>query len=372
MIYALYSTDYELFLGANHVSEYEILIEPTERLLKTSENAEIPMNIFCDVASIWRYRELGMNEFPDQVENQLKSALMRSHDVQTHLHPHWPFARQDGKRWVYSSEKYLLGTLYPDPEKCLELATQYLKKASEYLTGLLRPVNSGYKCVAYRAGGFGLQPNESMILSALEKTGYVIDSSIAPGLVMRTNVSQVDFTEVPREPNYFISSERGLKSISKNGLFEIPIAASRLGYFDYINLQRYNLMQRLKHKSNEWDHRGSSVQEINQPRSRGKLQKLAHEMKRQVDKFNSRWVPLELRSDHQPMLAVTRAYLKQFEAKLLNGGDIYFSMLAHSKTLSNDMLRALASYQKEMAKIYGNNFKAITFQQAAIQIQGIN
>ena len=71
------------------MSEEKVLIDTTEALLTVSEELGIPMNIFCDVACLWRYRKLGQQDFPNAVEKQLRQAIVRGHDVQAHIHPHW-------------------------------------------------------------------------------------------------------------------------------------------------------------------------------------------------------------------------------------------------------------------------------------------
>ena len=105
MIYLLYSGDYEVFMGGNYKPESEILIEPTDLAMDVFESIEAPVTFFADLLCLWRYRELGFDKFPDQVDEQLRQVIRRGHDVQMHIHPHWPktgIERSGGKGTHYT------------------------------------------------------------------------------------------------------------------------------------------------------------------------------------------------------------------------------------------------------------------------------
>ncbi|MBF0627602.1 MAG: hypothetical protein HQL91_05200 [Magnetococcales bacterium] len=229
MIHLLYSADYELYLGSLAQPEAAVLLAPTAQLLATCEKIGIPLTLFADVACLWRYRELNRHPFPDQAEAQLVAAIRQGHDVQTHLHPHWITTRFDGARFHFDPKDYRIGTISPDPEACGRLARIWLQRATDHLTTLLTPHAPDYRCLAFRAGGYGLQPHEGVLLQALYATGYRIDSSIVPGARFATPVQEVDFTAVPALGNYWLAPATGLATPAPQGtgLFEIPIAACR-------------------------------------------------------------------------------------------------------------------------------------------------
>jgi hypothetical protein len=105
----LYSIDYEVFWTRND-DEIRVLVDPTERLLRQAEELGVRYTLFVDVLSLFRYRELGLPRFVDAVEHQLRGAVRRGHDVQTHLHPHWLTAERNGDEWSFDPESFLLGT----------------------------------------------------------------------------------------------------------------------------------------------------------------------------------------------------------------------------------------------------------------------
>jgi len=174
-IYILYSADYELFLGGNYIDEKEVLIEPTDRLLDFSDTLGIPITFFADVFSILRYREAGISPFPDDAENQLKDAIRRGHDVQSHVHPHWSTTRITGKTYEVNLQYFLLGSLDTDKGVLYKKVYDYLSTSKRYLDELLKREHAGYHCIAFRAGGYGLQPNSDVIFKALIDAGFLID-----------------------------------------------------------------------------------------------------------------------------------------------------------------------------------------------------
>src|SRR5581483_1985547 len=97
------------------------MVEPTRALLDTCESIGVPMSLFCDVACLWRYREDGDEAFPAAVEDQLRDAIRRGHDVQAHLHPHWLHARRENGGWAAPLDTFLVGSL-DDPRPLLARA----------------------------------------------------------------------------------------------------------------------------------------------------------------------------------------------------------------------------------------------------------
>lgn len=312
----LYSADYELYLGENLLPETEVLVEPTRALLDGCDAAGIPITLFCDVACLWRYREEGDEELPAAVEGQLREAVRRGHDVQAHLHPHWLHARREGRRWVAPLDTFLVGAL-EDP-------APLLARAAGYLNELLRPVDPAYRCVAFRAGGYGLQPNHERVFAALRETGYEVDSSVVPGLVLQNAVNRVDFRGWPE------------RSGPLHGLYEVPIASARLGPFDAVR-------RRLRPRPPRAP-RGRTIQA-----TAGARPSLASRLFR-LD-------PLELAPDARRLRTITSRYLRRV------GADADFSFSCHPKALGEAELEALLAYHEWLSGAYA--VEALTFRQLA-------
>ena len=364
VIYILYSADYELYLGGNNLPEEEVLIHPTEALLAVCEQLGIPLTLFCDVACLWRYRTLGRDRFPDLAEGQLQDAVARGHDVQTHLHPHWLTARFTDGQYHFDPAHYLLGTLSQDPADCLLRIRQLLARARDMLTTLLRPHAPKYRCLAFRAGGYGLQPGEGMILQALLETGYRIDSSIIPGAVFRTNVQRVDFSSVPQAPNYGLSPSGGLSqpAVAGEGIFEIPIAAMRVGVADarWVNGRTavWRAVDILLGKELRRPVRGHPCNALAPGPVAGRIRRAYWGARACLD---VRFHRLELSTDARLMAACARAYLAPFEGR---GGDVFFSLNSHPKGVTSGHLQALRRFHAHMVAHFGGQLQALTFQQA--------
>ena len=91
MSYKLYFTlDYEIH-GNGDGNPYQLLVEPTYRLMDMLEQYGQRVTIMADVAEILCFRrymeKIGKDDFyVAEIEQQLCDAIRRGHDVQLHIH----------------------------------------------------------------------------------------------------------------------------------------------------------------------------------------------------------------------------------------------------------------------------------------------
>ena len=369
MIYILYSDDYEVFLGGNHLSEKEVLIDTTENVLSACEDIGVPMTLFCDMVCLWRYRELGYTDFPEAVEHQLKDAIKRGHDVQTHIHPHWletkiTYGEKGQTSYSFDLEKFLLGNWSaPDGLTFQAFCTTILKRAKVHLEGLLRSIDPEYECIAYRAGGYGIQPNTEQIFSALLDAGFLIDSSIVPGMIADSNVNQIDFSQVPEEGNYFVSPSQGIQTGADNGVFEVPLLALRAGTARWVLAKNFlRKVTRYFFKPKKPRPLGYAIQVSE---TKGEKKSARREIFDELKKVRRGWMMLELGDDANLMVDATRKYISRTKR---SGSDLFVSVSCHSKSTHPDLLNAFKKYHNRLETIYGDEIKAITFQEAALLI----
>lgn len=366
MLYILYSDDYEFCLGGNHRSERDVLIVPTERILRTAEALDVPFTLFADVACCWRYRELGMTDVVQQVEEQLREAVGRGHDVQTHLHPHWLWTdietdRAGYRHYRFDWTRFLLGNCVPPDGRALaQFCVDVLTRARTYLTDLLAPVDREYRCRAFRAGGYGIQPRTEVVLAALEQAGYTIDSSVVPGLRLCSNVNQIDFRAAPALGNYHLTAATGLTQPASRGLFEIPVAACSI-----------RRRTRLREYFRRWSQPpeppvGYGIQQATRSRADG-LRARVRQWQRRVRDLGRGWAMLELCDDAALMLELTHRYIRQHDR---GDADLYFALSCHSKTTTVRQLAALQTYHRELTRYYGGRLQAIHYQQADRLLEG--
>jgi hypothetical protein len=222
MINLMCTADYELFFSKNDNPE-DILIHPTDRLLKIFSKYQLPITLFADVCCMIRLKELG-DKFVEKMEEQLISALKSGHDVQLHIHPHWLFSNYDDGKWRFDGRYYKVHSLgFDRNEKDIrKSAYALIKRAKEYLEQLLIKADPDYKCFAFRAGGWCIQP-EPELVAALSEIGITIDSSVIYGRKSTEEINDYDYSNVPAG-NYFFKDTTKIKiNKTKGCLFEVPV-----------------------------------------------------------------------------------------------------------------------------------------------------
>lgn len=355
-IFLLFSADYELFFGENYLSERDVLIRPTDQLLKGCGGEGIPVTLFADVASVWRYQFLRLDsDYPFLFENQLCQAIRSIHDVQLHLHPHWMTSEFDGKKWTMDEARFLLSGVgygrssHPD----LDSAEALILKGKNYLEKLLRPVDSSYNCVAFRAGGFGIQPKDREFFGALQSAHFKIDSSIAPGMVFMSKVNQIDFRRVPSKANYRLSSRNGLAMEDSEGIFEIP----EVTYKKSLPFLLKQLMRRISKNKEQFPQRGRQIQAMTTTSLvKGVLWQIFHPLS--VIELSG-----SINVDHS--VKSTDAFIKKH---LRDSSAVYFALSCHPKNVFPATIKGILKFWNRMVSIYGPQIKAITFQEAAMKI----
>jgi hypothetical protein len=365
-IYLLFSADYELFFGENYLPEREVLIEPTEKILKALEEEGIPMTLFADVASVWRYRSLKIeSDYVTCFEDQLRGAVRRGHDVQLHLHPHWMTSTFDGKKWHMDESKFKLSDVgYADQKDQDEVsACELIRLGKDYLEELLRRIDASYQCVAFRAGGYGIQPNDRELIGALLAAGFKIDSSIVPGFFFRSNVNQIDFRKIPSRPNYHLGTRHGIYQEERQGIFEIPIAAyseslceTLVHHFSMLRKVALHLGNRVCAGKKKFTPRGRTIQK----NSRIRLIRSAL--------FRPSLFLLEFGGPSVDIKRMALGTNKLIGSHLKESGDLYLSASCHPKSVFPSTIDAIREFWKRMVQFHGENIRAITFQEAAERV----
>jgi|WetSurMetagenome_2_1015567.scaffolds.fasta_scaffold151847_2 hypothetical protein len=350
LIYAILTADYELYFGKNFFSYEEVLFEPTRKIINVLENHNISLNIFPDICSVWRHKEYGLLDYVDKFESQLIEAVSRGHDVQLHLHPHWLKSLYNNDEWVHDLKTFKLQDLGFEGENAL------IKRGKEYLETLLKSHIPDYECIAFRAGGYCLQPEDKKLIQALLDAGIIIDSSIIPNLVSNTNVNETDFKGVPDLPNWFMSAQGGIKNPSPEGLFEIPIPSSTK------ILPKFKAMAKGIFSNNKQD----SV--INSPRGRV-IQKQSINnsfISKNINRFNYlRKTIGSLECERmfpdrgmEYMLSIFRDWVERY-AYL---GDIFLSIIMHPKSIFQNNIDNLLKFIDTINVIYPD-IRFITFSE---------
>lgn len=220
MMYISITFDYELFFGDNNGTYDEVLFQPTYALIDALEKKGVSATFFADVCSVPVAEKYHQDAYIEGFQKQLQYMKQHGQDVQLHLHPHWYHAVWTGKQWNFSNQGYRLHEF----EK-KGAVNQIISDGIQYLKNTLLPVDEDYECIAYRAGGFSIQPHER-IVAALYDNGIRVDSSVAPQLYTKSEANFYDYRHKLETMNWHISDTADWWKDNRNGknLIEIPVA----------------------------------------------------------------------------------------------------------------------------------------------------
>jgi hypothetical protein len=168
----------------------EIQFAPLRRLLKIYAPAGARTTILPDVMQQLAFRRC-QSEHPalpaqaDSWDQHLRDAYLAGHDVQLHLHPQWRDARYEKGRWTPRGDWSIL-------KYERDAAQAMLGESKQYLEQLLQPIDSSYRCIAFRAGALAAAPSAHLFKS-LAGLGVQLDVSMAAGLFVDNHNLQIDY-----------------------------------------------------------------------------------------------------------------------------------------------------------------------------------
>lgn len=312
--------DYELFLGENLLSYDEILFSPTEKIAEIMQKKGVRGTFFADVLSAMAYRNADLPEFSCKFDRQVKELTQSGQDVQLHLHTSWLCAKKEKDQLLLSDKGYKIHEFGFDDTKD-DSVQKIVADGIRYLNNICMEVKPDYKCVAYRAGGFSVQPEDQLFKVLLEQ-GVVIDSSVVPGLKAPGEVNAFDFTNVPQKLNWYIDPEKGISTESEGGIFEVPVATARPRLLECIKKPKS------KRSLPPAPKRGTYVRfsEGNTPKKPNKLIQLYHSL------FDYRYVSLDTRYYEMAFNDLLGIY-KRYD---LANKDGYVCLICHPK-LADDV-----------------------------------
>jgi hypothetical protein len=94
----------------------------------------------------------------------------------------------------------------------------------------------GFKPTSFRAGRFGAGPNT---IECLDKLGYLVDTSVTPGVVWNLPQGRVDFTCAGNQPYWL--SKKDICAESDLRILEVPISIRAPGIKKLVSKASYNL-----------------------------------------------------------------------------------------------------------------------------------
>lgn len=218
--------DWEIY-GDGTGDPNELMFEPARRILDVCDRHGARYTFFAEIGQQLAMRsaaEAEHNRTAAVWEGLLRDAVRRGHDVQLHLHPQWLGARYEAGRWRLDLTRCSIARLSRDEMRST------LKTGADYLRNLLRPESPDYDVLAFRGGGYLVQPSRDLI-AVLKEIGVRADVTVVPGMkVPDRGYGGLDFTRAPSaiEPWYPADDDLALSGGRAGDLLCIPTYSRRL------------------------------------------------------------------------------------------------------------------------------------------------
>ena len=252
------SYDYELFFGEKSGTVRNSIIEPTNKLLDVMERNGLRGNFFVDFLM---FRELE-KQTDDRSKSDLKllkdqihDIVKRGHRVELHLHPHWIDAKYNGDgTWDFSDfSHYSLSSLDEGT------ITEMFVEGTDYLNSLARDIDADYKIVAFRAGGWAVQPFDKL-KSGFIKAGIKIDSSASLGAFCDKPGQEYNFMVMPNKAKFNFESDV-CKEREDGQFLEVPITSFHKPFalFCYERIVKRYIKKKLLYSDGTHQRKGTVV-----------------------------------------------------------------------------------------------------------------
>jgi hypothetical protein len=191
MIHLALTHDWEL-RGDGSGDIEQIQFAPMRQLLEVYAKFGARTTFLPDMMQQLTFRRLEAKHLElkspaDSWDEHVREAFRQGHDIQLHLHPQWLDAQYENGSWRLNGDWSILNY---DPKT----AATMLAAAKQYLENLLQPLDSSYRCLAFRAGALAAAPSDHLFTS-LASLGIRLDVSIAAGLLVDNQNLQLDYRD---------------------------------------------------------------------------------------------------------------------------------------------------------------------------------
>lgn len=230
--------DYELFGdGTGDVNREQII--PTNNLMDICEQYGAKLTVYFEYGQYLAFEKFSnLNDNLKRANlailTQLKDIIERGHDVQFHLHPTWLKATYNQVSGFNLDKKS-----YDITSLSEENMVRILSQGKEFLESNLKKINPSYQCIAFRAGAWSAKDSKKLI-SALLKSGFLVDSTVAKGAHLKSDYGSFDFRKVSEKPSWFSNQDICVESNDNYSIFELPILTkqTKLAPLFYISQKR--------------------------------------------------------------------------------------------------------------------------------------
>lgn len=235
MLRVIFTLDYEIH-GSGMGSPGSLMVEPTQRMLDQFDRFGARLTVLADAAEILKFRQhaeaTGRDDFCyGNIAAQLRRAQTTGHDVQLHLHSSYFNADYTGELWRMDYSEYDLAGL--DQARVSEMIAQ----GKGLLEEILRPVQPDYRCFAFRAANWSMEPSRNIVRALLEN-GLTIDTSVFK-YGRYDDLVHFDYSHAESELVPWPASEDDVCRRDPSGkLFEFPIYCERQPIWTFLTPNR--------------------------------------------------------------------------------------------------------------------------------------
>jgi hypothetical protein len=351
MLKILFTLDYEIH-GNGEGNPHELMIKPTDRLLRLFDEHGAKLTIMADIAEILKFKEFAEQNGKDDyhyraIVAQLQNAVRDGHDVQLHIHASYFNARHDGKKWVQDWSEYDFAGL------SVERLDEIVRIGKSELESLLKTVNPDYRCFVFRAANWSVNPGRNVI-KALLNNGIKADTSIFK-YGRRKGIVSFDYSAAESELVPWRVGEDDLCSRDDRGrLWEFPIYCENRWIGAFLSPNRlYRVAQSRQHRisKNENPSAPAAKGVRTFAKKTGLLDKLSVMTKKHAWKADFNQC-----TGRQLIKALRRA-----EQRYANGSDnLPFILIGHSKLFNRVNEKSLRPFLKFVAS-HRQHFEFGTF-----------
>ncbi len=209
------TVDYEVF-GNGTGCINPCVLEPAERISQIAKRYSAPITFFVEALE---FQAMETHLACDRVREQLAAFLEDRHDIQLHIHPQWSSAVRIEERWRLDMERWRIGDLPYDEVFAM------LAEGKSWLEELAAQADRNYRCIAFRAGGWCIQPS-GFVVTALLDLGFAIESTVAPGFRNARPGEWCDFRRTPAASHW--KTRGDVCNSESGGIIEVPIVTGTI------------------------------------------------------------------------------------------------------------------------------------------------
>ena len=343
----LLTFDYELPLG--EAKDYQhALFKPAGDLIQLANQLNVPIVLFTDICSALRFKEWDPDRYFIPFKNQIQGALRDGHDIQLHIHPHWMTSDYRDEAFLPSSD-YSLSNF--STEKSGFTIERIITSAFQELTFLCKEADPDYECVAFRAGGYDVEPESKRILTKLHDLGVRLESSVIKDLYLDFNFSHIDYSDTPSSSQWFISRQGPLHVPSSNDLLELPVSSRPVQVSDIIVRRIKKMLNSGLYKSRVYNNRGKGFLAIQGTQSlTSRIRKIFNPIVLSLDKEYLDCKDLESIVDYNIEKYKDEAH------------DLIVTVIGHPKSMGNYHLGLMEQFVGKMKARFGDDVSFVTYR----------